>query len=288
MVLVTTSEYWSVTGPDGVDHPLSTPAYNIETWGDDRQKPPAFRGGNLVVPLSPGETYVPKIADAQTKTLAGWVLGESDSGVNIVGSQRKQQFHNNWAMIRSWFAREGQFTITKRWIDTAGVFRTATALVEFAGGLSPAVFSPSGAKFTVDIHFADPYFYGPAVSIAFDTSATGSYAGTILGDAVCRKITMAAAAKPTTNTLTNPQINVTSVSPTQIWYLHEVIAASTPIACDFGAQSIILGTTFNASADVVHQPSVEWLKLNPGAYTFVIGSLVNNWSGTLTYVPTYF
>lgn len=285
--IVTTSEYWSVLGPDGVDHPLSTPAYNIDTWGDDRQKPPAFRGDNPIVPLVPGASWVSKVADQKTITLAGWVIGESDSGLNIPSAQKKQKFHDNWTNLRSWLAQAGQFTVTKRWTDTTGTFRTATAQAEFAGGLAPAAFSPSGARFTVDLRLADPYFYGTAVAVAFDTSVTGTYHPTILGDALCRKITMSAASKPTTNTLTNPRIDVSTTSPACYWYLNEVVPVSTALVIDFGQQAAAVGAN-NHGLFVVHAGFTDWLILNPGASTIVFSSGANNWSGTLTYVPTYF
>lgn len=286
--LVTTSEYWSVLGPDGVDHPLSTPAYNINSWGDDRQSPPSFRGDNLLLPYQPGEIYVPKIADAKTRTLAGWVIGQSDSGVNIPGSQMKQQFHNNWAMIRSWFAREGQYQITKRWIDSTGTFRTATAMAEFAGGLAPAAFSPSGAKFTVDLHFADPYFYGSSVAIAFDSSSgtTFHFTGTILGDVPCRKVTVAATSKPSAS-VTNPRIDVTTTATPNFWYYNGTIANAVSIALDAKAQSLILGGTLNGGNNVVHSGYPDWLILNNGTINLVFSATTNNWVGTLTYLPTY-
>lgn len=286
--LVTTSEYWSVLGPDGVDHPLNTPAYNIETWGDDRQSPPSYRGDNLLLPYQPGELYVAKLAAPKTRSLAGWVIGESDSGVNVAGSAKKQKFHDNWANLRSWLAREGQFQITKRWVDTAGVFRTATAMAEFAGGLSPSAFSPSGARFTVDLTFADPYFYGPAVNIAFDSSSgtTFHFTGTILGDTYCRKITVAATSKPSAS-VTNPRIDVTTTPTPNYWYYQGVVANTITIALDARAQSLAIGGSLNGANNVVHSGYPDWLLLNPGTINLVFSAGTNNWVGTLTYLPTY-
>lgn len=281
--LLTTSEYWSVTDAAGVDIPLSTPAWNLATWGEDRQAPPEYRGDNIVIPFIPGESYVPKVANSQVKQLYGWVIGESDTGVAVSSSQKKQRMHDNWAKVRALFARQGQFTITKRWVDSTGVMRTATALAEFMGGLKPTPFGPSGLRFTVDIKLADPYFYGPSVNIAFNTG-TGTYNPTILGDVSTRKISIAATIGG--SAVTNPRIDVSTTNPACYWYLSRVMGGATTFTVDFDDQ-IALATAVNLAPNVIHSGFVEWLEINPGAATIVFSSSANSWSGTLTYVPTY-
>lgn len=286
MATITTTDYWSITGPDNVDYPLNTLAYNISSWGGDRTAPPTPRGDNILVPFSVGQRYVQKMPDQRTITLGMWVQGSSDTGTYT--SAHKQKFRDNYALLKFiLWNRLDQFIITKRWTDTAGVLQTATALAEFAGGLDLAPDSQDHGKFTVDLKLADPFFYGPVQNITFDSTSgtTFHYTGTILGDYYCRRCSFSATAKPTVN-IVSPRIDVTTTDIPNFWSFPGTILASTALVGDMGAQSFAINST-NFSYGILHGGYPDWLLLNPGTINLVFSALTSGWSGTFSYYPTY-
>lgn len=296
MATITTTEYWSVTGPDGTDYPLNTLAYNISTWGDDRSAPPTPRGGNVVVPLTVGEKYVPKMPDARTITLGMWVRGTSDTGSYAPANGQVQQLHNNWAILKFiLWNRLGQFQITKRWKDSTNTLQTAFAMAEFAGGMSFSADSPTNGKFTVDLRLADPFFYGTPVNVLFNSAlgtsgtnpavAVSTFTGTILGDYYCRRLSISALPNGVA-TVSNPRVTITTTPITNYWLYNGTIAASTAIAMDADDQVLTIGN-FNAANNVVHSGYPDWLLLNPGTTNLAFTAVGGNWTGTLTYSPTY-
>lgn len=179
----TTPEFWAV---DGVS--LQTFAYNITTWGGDRQAPPPARGDNITVPGEVGSIWSPKIPDSRTMTLAMWVQGATEDGTYPADASRIQQFEQNWSMLRKllWDPYR-QFTLTKQIVTPAHLVAdiafpastiTVAAKAQFAGGLNPTMIGHGGAAtFSVDLFLADPFFYGPEVQ------APVGFPFTVLGDA---------------------------------------------------------------------------------------------------------
>lgn len=200
----TTDEAWAVG-----DVSLNTLAWNISSWGDGRRAVPKFRGSNITVPHRPGEVWRPKIADANVLTLGMWVRGCEADGT--VTAERRGQFNKNWQDLANLFWNpNAQLTLTRKTRQANGSIRTDTALVEYAGGLEPSVEVPQGAKFTVDLKMADPYFYG-----ASDSQQITTAGGTItnIGDDACRKLTLSFAGSSTgsyvlTNTTTGEAVTV--------------------------------------------------------------------------------
>lgn len=176
----TTPQYWEANGIS-----LNTYANNLTSWGDGREGARAFRGENQLIPFRAGKRHVKKLPDSYVMTLSGWVLGnDGDSPSSSV-----EGFRANWRKLRRALWNQGeQFELTKRWIDPDdGVtMRTATAMVEFVGGMEPKMIGPQGAFFSVDLELADPFFYGTEQSHTFAADSATNL--TILGDYPTTKV----------------------------------------------------------------------------------------------------
>lgn len=170
----TTDQYWDANGTS-----LNTLANNLTSWGDSREGARAFRGENQLIPFRAGRRHVKKLPDSYVMTLSGWVRGTDEDGHGT----GQEGFRSNWRQLRRLLWNKGeQFPLTKRWIDADdGVtMRTATAMVEFVGGMEPTMFGPEGAFFSVDLELADPFFYGTEQSQSF--AAGSMHTVTVLGD----------------------------------------------------------------------------------------------------------
>ena len=165
----TTDLYWSV---DGVS--LNTHAQNIESLVP-LMAPPEMRGEELIIPYAPGEQWVQKVVGSRILPLGMWVVGDT-----------RDEFDDNWAALVKLLWRPGQqFNLTKRF-RRGGVTYSATAKAEFVSGLAPTMIGRRGAKFTVDLKLADPYFYDEVATVFTLTSNRANY--TLPGDAATHNI----------------------------------------------------------------------------------------------------
>lgn len=253
MAINTTDTYWSVNGVS-----LNTNAQNISTLAG-RMSPPPTRGSNVVVPYSPGARYVPKVADSNTITLAMWVKGANpDGSAPTIGADAA--FEDNWRALRRLLWTPGkQFSITKRF-KVNGVLRSATALGEFAGGMEPTMMGRNGAKFTVDILLADPYFYD---DVAVTKSlVTGANTLDLLGDADTANIIATIS-----GSRGFPRIAVTSPLPHLVEYLGAITVGQTVQirSREYSAITTPSGSpAYDSSGLISHSGHPQWLVLSPG------------------------
>lgn len=160
-----TEYFWSI---DGVS--LQTYAFNISTWGGDAQSPPPLRGNDTTVPYVVGDQYHRKVPGARTVSFGMWVIGANEDGSLPVGGSSRRLFEENWRALRKlmWNPNR-QVKLTKRFRDwETGEVVEATALAEFAGGLTPTMNGSQRAVFTVQFKLADPFFYGEAQTISIN------------------------------------------------------------------------------------------------------------------------
>lgn len=282
---VTTKTGWQVIDRLGATWDLQTLAYNISSWGDSRQSPPPSRGADIVIPWIPGQSRQPKIPDAKTITLAMWVCGADVSGATPIGG-RRLAFESNWRQLRALLWNYGEpFTLVKKFLDVNGQVVTASAIVEFAGGLEPGMTDPYGAAFTVDLLLADPFFYGTPVNIAFDTSTATILNPTILGDWYARRVVVNATSK--TGGVSTPGIACTTMSPlVTMQVAYSTATGAIPIVLD-SVNQLATANGVSVAGLVTHAGSYDWMRLNPGACTIQLLRASGNWSGTITYTPVW-
>ena len=150
---------------------LETLGWGINDWGGSKEGVTDRRGSNILIPHRPGQTWRRKIADSRTLTFHMWVLGCDEDGVTPSGvAAQEAQMLDNWRYLRDlfWGSTSELLSLTKRW-DSA--YYVATGEAEFAGGLEPVGLGTTAARFTVDLHMPDPYFYGAEDTAQVTTSA---------------------------------------------------------------------------------------------------------------------
>jgi hypothetical protein len=168
------------------DQSLQNYAYNIVTWGGDREAPPGLRGSDIEIPYQPGATWAPKVVGSRTITMSMWVIGANDDGSAPATGSRRALFEKNFKALRKLlWTPERQIRLTKRFrLFGSSTVISATALAQFAGGINPVMGGTASARFTVDLNLADPYFYGSQKTV----NLAASQVLNILGDANTRDI----------------------------------------------------------------------------------------------------
>lgn len=256
----TTDTYWSVGGVS-----LQTFAKNITTLGG-RDTPPPMRGDDLVIPSIPGERYVPKVVGSRILSLGMWVRGVDDDG-NVPAAGRAQTYDDNWRSLRNLLWQRGkQFALTKRF-KVGGVLKTAVAMAEFNDGLEPTMMGRTGARFTVDLKLADPYFY----DVDFTTTAlvNGDQTVTLVSDADTRNLFI------TINGSRNNIFVRNVADDIQVNYsgsLNLNDKAELDIYNFSSKTSPVAGAAYDSTALITHWGASEWLKLHPGANTVNLSS----------------
>lgn len=149
-----TDTYWDVDGTS-----LETYAWGIQQLVEAREAPPPLRGEDYVIPEAAGQLWVPKVPDSRVITLEMWVIGQDAAG-NVTDDAGWRA--NLRALRALLWVPDAQVTLTKRWRASGGGVDSASAEVQYAGGLTYEV-EDRGlmvARTSVDLKLADPYFYG--------------------------------------------------------------------------------------------------------------------------------
>lgn len=277
----TTQEYWEVDGQS-----LQTYAFNITTWGGDRQTPPPLRGDNITVPHSVGRKFVPKTPDSQVKTLSMWVVGAEEDGSAPLGGDRARLFQENWEKLRKllWTPYR-ELTVTKRIRHpVSGLWVPVTGKAQYVGGLTPSMLGGAAAMFTVDLYFADPFFYGDPEVIDF-TLAEESQEFVTLGDSLTNSITI-----EFMGALVNPKIS--NVEAPEIWVKYAAVLASGDSAKiqvkDFKATHYPASSvSYKAAGRVQHAGAHSWMELEEGPSNLVFSADSGLGTARLTYLPRW-
>lgn len=277
----TTPEYWEVDGQS-----LQTYAFNITTWGDDRQAPPPLRGENITVPHAVGRKWVPKIPDSQVRTLTMWVLGANEDGSAPVSGDRARLFKENWSKLRKllWDPyRELEVTKRIRHPDS-GLWVPVTGRAQYVGGLVPSMVGGAAAVFTVDLYFADPFFYGDEEVIEF-TLVEETQEFVTLGDSRTEEITI-----EFDGALVSPKLTTFPIADRWVQY-DSTVAAGDVVRInvrDFKAlHDPASGNPYKAAGNVKHSGSHSWLYLDDGPSGLVFSAISGSGRAKLSYLPRW-
>lgn len=274
----TTPYFWSVNGVS-----LQTYAFNITSWGDKQTLPPT-RGANLLVPMQPGQTYVPKIPDSRTLTLNMWVTGANPDGSIPRNPAALATFQSNYAALQNlfWSVRQ-QMQLSQVVQYPDGTTHTVTALAEYAGGMQPTMQGQSAAIFSVDLLLADPFFYGPTIATTLGSSTTINVVGDDRTDAVTLTLTGAR------NTL-----RVQNSTPTSQPYFTYNYSTASGDSVLFDVMNFKVthtpsgGASYQAAGRISHGADPFWLFLNPGNNTIAVSSTSGTGTVSLSYQPRWF
>lgn len=268
--------YWDV---DGVS--LDSYAMTITTLGGSRSGVPTFRGQNSKFTVKRGATHRPKIADERVITLAMQVTG-TDS--NNAAAWSSQQFMANWRSLQRllWRPEAGQFSLTKRWDEGAGII-SATAMAEFDSGLEPTMTGPSLAKTTVDLRLADPFFYSAqqTVTIPLNTPTVINNPG----DDTVHKMTM----EFNGGILSNATLTNSTPNP-DVWVkLGTGIGSGDKLIVDVDRTTVLRGSDGASFVGALsHSGSRSWMGLVPGNNTLTLTASSGTGNVVVKYQIPYF
>jgi hypothetical protein len=263
-----TDDYWDIDGTS-----LQTNDWGIDDFGGSLEAPPQLRGKGQTVPYRAGTLWRRQVPDSRVLTFNMWCSADDD---NIPGGT--EQLLANWQQLRAlfWGGQGRQLAITRRWNDGT---KSATALGTFAGGLEPVNFGLQLLRFSADVFLADPWFYGPSVTL-LDAVGAGTHAVNIAGDGASQRFALTVAGAfanvgiqvkrgdEVLSTLTSTAASQTAASFTVAW--PDLIRTGT--------------ATGNLSQFTPAQPT--WIDLDPSA-TAIVVSGTGAGTVTLTYEPAY-
>lgn len=269
-----TDTYWEINGVS-----LQTMAWNITSWGGELQAPPPLRGDNQKIPYRPGVVMEERLPDSMTRTFSMWVVGADEDG-NIVPN-RRAEFERNLKKLRALFWNQGRpVQITKRWREYGGsTVQTATGTAIFSGGFAPSMQGSQRASFTVDMFFADPFYYGPEIAIPVPSATTSTITPTVYGDYETTDLTIEFSGARDNMRLTN----VTE----GIWVnVQRTLALGSKILLDADEWTSKQGST-NVVRYVTHFGHKFWMALRPGTQQLRLSSTSGDGSAVIKYRPRW-
>jgi hypothetical protein len=164
-------ESWYLT-PKGTDThiALSTPAWNVTTFGGSPRALPPLRGDNQIVPYRPGREPRGKVADARTISFMMWVTGADPTNEYLLSDDQVLSFNDNFHTLRTtvWQSHNSSITLTRRWrltTPTGVITKVAEAEAQIGDVMEPTMTGRTRATFSMDLFLADPYFWGGSVTV---------------------------------------------------------------------------------------------------------------------------
>lgn len=249
-----TDTYWEA---DGVS--LHTFAWSIETLGG--MGPPSLRGDDVTVPYNPGRRWVPKTFDSNVLTLAMQLRGLAADAGEGASQATRQLYQERWNdLIRLLWTPGRQVALRKRFYDTGGVIRVATAMAEYAGGLQPSLIGRAAARCTVDMRIAGGVFYDDTAQVF--NLVNGDQTINVRGNSPTRNILVTV-----NGARNNAKVRVKSGPLDHTVEYHHSLASgdyATLDVMDRTSETVGEGPTYESTLDVRHSGAPYWLELRPG------------------------
>lgn len=243
---------------DGVD--LKGRAWNIKTKGGSKNTGPAKRGENQLIPHRPGRRRVPKYRDSRIITLEMWVEGSETDGSYPLDQTMASQFDDNWAFLCRILQQEDEYPLQHTVVQN-GVEVLATGMVEWISGMELEMSGDSLGNFEVELLMADPWFYGPPITVA---ASAGTFF--VYGEHMTDKVSL------------NTVGRVTTSSPHGDRWVENTIGGAADIDCR--EHSAKVGSTWINGAIDRDRFDPTWMPLYPGDRNI-------SGQGSLTYYPAY-
>lgn len=299
----TTEEAWSI---DGVS--LHQYGWNVATVGGSRYDLPPRRGDNIKFSYRPGAIHRPKVVDSRTINLVMWVTGV-DPATGQAADDPTLRWNDSWDFLRRlvWKPNGAQVTLTRRWkltVDGQPTIVTADAQAEIADTMSPTMTGRHRAEFTMTLLLADPFFYGPEISVPLnlgvpvsvwnpghDVAAHGGLEVDFIGKLYSPKLTNAT---PTPDVWVKYN-NLVRDSPLQTLNLKvgTFEATMTPViptghAMEWLGRYPKAATSPNVIGDIQHAGAKHWMGLNLGPNLLTLTADAGSTGGAvLRFRPPY-
>jgi hypothetical protein len=271
-----TDEYWEV---DGVS--LQTYAFNVVSLGG-KWGAPKFRGKDRQFAYKAGSAHRPRTVDEGSLQLGMWVIGADEAG--LVPSNRRALFGDNMKKLRQllWKSDGAEFAITKRWYDSGGL-HVATGHGMIPDGIDTAMEGgPYRGKLVLDIHMADPFFYGAQQTVTVPLGAP-----TVITNPGDERTT--AIIVEFNGQLVNPVLTNTTPNP-DVWLkVGTSVAVGDKVTVDVDQTTVVrTSDSANLIGAVTHSGSRAWMGLQRGANSLTLATDVGTGTATVKFQPMYF
>lgn len=307
------SEWWSLTGTDGVEVSLHQYGWAVTTVGGTRYDLPPRRGADMTMAYRPGQIHRRKVPDARPMSLLMFMVGWDPATGTPIQSDQMLQWNDNWDTLRRLVYRhhllnDQRVKLTRRWLLSAPAFPasrvgdsviqgdpgvpaagsrllTAFAWAEMTGTMDPTMTGRFRSEFQLDFTLADPYFYGSTVTATLKPS-TNTYVWNDGHDVAANGYMQVDLVGP----LSSPRITNFSTEPNSwVQYSGNIAAGETVrlVVNRFTCEKVVTGgTNVNRIGYLSSYGARWWVNALPGANKFWM-----NASGTghavLTFRPPY-
>lgn len=269
--MFTTEELVTV---DGV--PLQTYAWNLKTL-TGRLGVPGAKGGNSTVAMRSGARWRRKQWESKTETWSMWVLGCDEDGLIPPHGSRAQFTENLMALHRLFAVRDRELDLTKT-VRTPDGDLLMSALGEVVSAWDPtSMAGGTRATFSVDMHLADPFWYGQPIEFTIQPGQTAvqwEMPGTVRADRMLIHLDNVGNA-----TLSNDTLGVSVTTDVDL-------PAGETMTLDTDRFAAVTGLGANRVGRITHSGAVSWMELAPGT-NFMSLDGIGAGEVTVTVKPVY-
>jgi hypothetical protein len=251
---------------------LSSPYWNISTFGGSRSGVPTLAGQDVAVAYRAGQSWRPKYPDERTISLTMWTDGSGDATGGWPSADAHLSFNRNWQQLRQLFytrnaggSTQGQLQ-RNWWLTQGGTNKliTSTAMAEIAGSMDLTMNGRTGAAFTVDLLLADPHFYGAVQSVSCGASTVVTALGEgVIGEGWPSAVASFTVVCSAACTVTNATAGVSFTIGT---------GPAFPVTVDVLNGTITDNSGASQAGVFSHSGSRLWMALLPGSNTIQVSA----------------
>jgi hypothetical protein len=272
-----TEETWSFDGTT-----LNNYAYGVMSVGEGL---PDRRGSNRTISYRHGDQWRRKWFEPRIISLSMFIQDHTTGDALPATDQlRREQFNDNLDALRQLFGKTRNQSDLVRTVRTSSGLETRTAQAE-PTALREFIRHPDLrlARFVVDFHLSDPFFYGGSATqqsiSAKDTPTTVTNDGT--AEATDWTIVITGG----TGGAVNPVLTNTDLAVSFTYT--GTIAVSDTVTFDTGAGTATHSGSGDVTTSVTHSGDRSWMVLNPGNNTLELTMTSGAGSVTFDYNPPF-
>lgn len=257
---------------------LATYATKIQVVGEGVSGVPPLRGSDRQYAFKGGAAHRARTPDSRSITLGFWV-----SGRGATYADRVSDFAARITAIRALIWKGGdQFTLSKTWTDPAGTHTASAEGIVVDGVPLQVKRSAHQAQCTIDVHLADPWFYGAGIPVTIPVGVPTMI--NHFGDDTTWRTVIAFVGQ-----LSNPQLANSTPAPDVTVKLGTAVASGDSVLVDCDETTV---TRDSDSANLIgalqHSGSRQWFGLAPGTNTVTLTADSGAGHAIVTYKPLYF
>lgn len=242
---------------------------------------PPQRGSDRQYAFKAGAAHRKRTDDSRSMQLGFWIMGELGPGSTEAewAANFRQAVEALNMLLRP---DDGdQFSLT-RTQDRNGVPTTATAQAISGTGVDVGEFAGIWrSKVTVDLHLADPYFYGDQVAQVLSVGVPTPVFNA--GDTTTHEVIIELDGQ-----LTNPQITNATPNPDVFVKVGSAVASGSQVVLDIEERTVKRDDGANLIAALTHSGARAWMPLRRGTNQLTLTADAGTGTATIRHQPIYY